>query len=422
MRANNQWFARHALLTLVGSSVLASCATAPARNHFARLENWLVCDECVDGEREYVKDLGRRAVGELASALVGPSPQRLALMRAKLGDSYRFAHEPGGNSDAYINPRLANFVATYQKRAAVSLGDIGTDPARQALDQAIRDSTVRRYRSDVIRTIVFVRTNFRAPRFAGRIIPELLSFGDIITVIAPSGQHFTSQDRAALSDSPFSPAEIPFVRLSDTLRFVAVGNAGQHVVFVTDPARRAGPATVASVTITSLLDVTDRSLINCAPADVVCAVASAPRLLDTIAPEPTPTLGVNPVCRAGSGACVIRIPRVTAARLSGSAPITTFLALSRIPPRPDTVDLLKIEPPDTLRVTATLDWRGPANLDLAWRQCSPFIPIPNTTVAKSANVDSSSVVIPARNCWILQVSMGQGGNGPVFARLRLKTP
>lgn len=395
--------------TLGASWLVIACAGNASRPHqdFVQVHKWLICDECIHGERAAVSNIGDRAVGKLDSALIGPSPQRRALMRAKLSDSFRFAHSPGADSNAYISPRLANYVATYQKRAATSLGDIGTPAAIAALERASRDAGLRGYRSDVIGVIELARNRVRAPRFGGRVTPTQLSFGEIVSVIAPPGRHFNPQNQAAIAGSPFRPDQIPFARVGDTLRFPAVADAGTHTVVVTDLLTHDNA--VGSVTITSLQDATDRAMVGCNAADTACIVANAPRLLDTL-----------PV----SSATGVILPRVGPMASLGrrSAPFAVFLALSRLPPRPDTIDFLKLEPLDTLPVTAVLDWHGPANLNLVWRKCAPFIPVPNVAVASFALAESTSVVIPARECWILQVSMGPGGNGPALARLRVRSP
>lgn len=378
---------------IIAACLVGGCTTQRVLSleDYGWLERWLTCDECVNGEREIARRMGDRAVGKLDAALVAPSPQRTALMRGKLRDSYRFANKPGADSDAYINPRLENYIATYQKRAAISLGDIGTKPARDAIDRAIRDSAARDYRPDVMRTIRIVRTGVGTPRFGGRITPRHLSYGEIITVTAPPGRHFTAQDSAWIADSPFPRDQIPLGYLGDTLRFFAVGDAGQHVIVVTNPLK--GATAVDSVTITSLMDASDRAVRGCPPANTVCAVDSALPLQSPMARAP-------------------------------GRPFAIFLALSRLPPRPDTVDFLRVKPPTNLPLTAVLDWHGPANLDLGWRKCSPFVPapFPASAVGSFASAESTSVVIPAGECWILQVSMGPGGNGPAFARLRVRSP
>jgi len=410
MRAVKRRIGTRYLPILGASCLVIACTGQASRSHedFGKLHNWLICDECINGERDSVANIGDRAVGRLDSALVGPSPQRIALMRAKLGDSFRFAHRPGADSNAYIKPRLANYVATYQKRAAMSLGDIGTPAAIAALERASRDAGLRGYRPDVITAIEVARRRGRAPRYGGRITPSHLSFGEIVSVIAPPGRHFTPQNHAAIAGSPFPPDQIPFARVGDTLRFMAVANTGTHAIVVTDPLQTRD-TTLGSVTITSLMDATDRAMRGCGTADTACAVANAPLLLDTIP--------------AGSSTTGVHLPRVFAAPIGRpSAPFAVFLVLSRMPPRPDTIDFLKIERPDSLPLTALLDWHGPANLDLAWRKCSPFGPVAGAAVTSFASAESTSVVVPARECWILQVSMGQGGNGPAFARLRVRSP
>jgi len=391
---------------------------------FERLQHWLTCDECVDGERDYAKGLGNDAVRVLDSALIGPSPQRRAVMRAKLGDMYRFANQPGGDSNAYINPRFDNFIATYQKRAAITLGDIATTDAVQALDRAIRDSAARHYRSDVVRTIRVSRSGLITRTFPGQIHPAQLAYGGIVRIIAPPGEHFSAQTRAVVRDSPFA-AEIPSAVFGDTVFAYAVGEPGPHAIVVSD-GMHVGPPFVGAITIVSLLDATDRSLLNCAPAAIDCAVARAPRILDAASAD-FDTVANTAFCRAQPTRCLVRIPRLPGGAPLGSAPLTIFLSLSAEPKllRPDTTDLLRLEPPAALAVTAVLDWRRVTKLDLSWRRCtSPATAIGNVPVTSPrAATESTSVVIPGGECWILQIKMPSGSSeGPAFARLRLTTP
>lgn len=120
------------------------------------IDAWLLCDECVDAERQESAALENGAVPRLAGALYGPSTQRLYTMRQKFNDAYDLA----GGSDVvsryeYVGLFLDNYRASYQKRAAVSLGDIGTPRAVRELQKALDRNAAREiaYRDDVLQEI-----------------------------------------------------------------------------------------------------------------------------------------------------------------------------------------------------------------------------------------------------------------------------
>jgi hypothetical protein len=325
----------------------------------------------------------------LDSALIGPSRGRQAIMRAKGEDSFRFAQIAGQRSIDYTDARVANYVATYQKRAAVSLGDIGDKRAREALDRAIAESSIRHYRPDVLRVITFVRSTAWLPRFSGTIAPTRVAFGRVVSVVAPTGAQFNQTTRAGIADSPFPQNQVPFRRTPDTLQFLALADVGYHAVVVTNVTGTTDSA-VAPLFVNSIRDRNDSLTAGCADSNGACVTGSA---------QP--------------------------AAPSHVVPFLTFLTLQRASNPRDTVDFFKLEPAVATTYTARLDWYGAANLDLFWRMCNTLSSIGNTNGATQANPETTTVAMPAGSCWILQVTMAPGGangNGPAFARLQVSTP
>ena len=358
-------------------------------DEFRTLHSWLTCDECVNGERSAVAAIGPKAVAMLDSALIGPSRGRQAIMRAKGEDSFRFAQIAGQRSIDYTDARVANYVATYQKRAAVSLGDIGDKRAREALDRAIAESSIRHYRPDVLRVITFVRSTAWLPRFSGTIAPTRVAFGRVVSVVAPTGAQFNQTTRAGIADSPFPQNQVPFRRTPDTLQFLALADVGYHAVVVTNVTGTTDSA-VAPLFVNSIRDRNDSLTAGCADSNGACVTGSA---------QP--------------------------AAPSHVVPFLTFLTLQRASNPRDTVDFFKLEPAVATTYTARLDWYGAANLDLFWRMCNTLSSIGNTNGATQANPETTTVAMPAGSCWILQVTMAPGGangNGPAFARLQVSTP
>lgn len=372
--------------SILATILIAGCYRVCPKMEEHRIDRWLTCDECIDGERAAVLAMGQEAVPALKAALVGPSDARREVMKAKFADSYSVSPIAGLSQSAYVDSLHSNYVATYQKRAATALGDIGGSEAVAALQQAVQDSASRSYRTDVVQVVTFVNARLSFPHFGGTIRPGRVSFGDTITVVAAQGRPFSGISSASIVDAAFPPAQIPQRRSGDTLRFSAVAGMGSHVVAV---AHGTGARSeVAGVTIGSLLDPNDRAIIVCADADSACAVSRAPFI-------------------------------------GPSFPFTTFLALWNTPPRADNVDYLRLEAGGTsLTVTATLEWKGNANLDMFWKRCSPFTAIVNPTGATNALIEKTTEVIPAGQCRVLLVVMRPDSIaiGPAFARLQVTSP
>jgi len=150
--------------TLLGLAiVLAAChPTAAERNTVRR---WLLCEECSEGELDAVVALGDRVTGELGTALQGPPAsgrenvrnQAIAMLR-------RSPNVSMSSQQQYVNRFVANYVATYQSRSAVALGQIGTPKAHAILLQALQSDTA--YRDDVLQALG-AAAGLSLSRFAG---------------------------------------------------------------------------------------------------------------------------------------------------------------------------------------------------------------------------------------------------------------
>ena len=130
---------------------------------------WLLCEECYDDELREVVGLGEQAIPRLAEALEGPRPDREANVRLQLQESYdqlekyvaRRVDTPSGqpidtltlNRDEYTKHFVDNYVAVYQSRAAIALGEIDSPNALGELLIARALAPERSYRPDVVSSI-----------------------------------------------------------------------------------------------------------------------------------------------------------------------------------------------------------------------------------------------------------------------------
>ena len=144
-------------------ALLLAAAACVRREDVATVDRWLRCEECTGGELQRVRALGVKAVPVLARALDGPPAWMDSAMRQQFSGSWTRARAQSltypptmvpSDSAVYVDRVLANFRATYQKRAIVGLQAIGGAKARDALRTAIaRDSLQGRrpMRADVRR-------------------------------------------------------------------------------------------------------------------------------------------------------------------------------------------------------------------------------------------------------------------------------
>ncbi|MEO7521642.1 MAG: hypothetical protein ABIW79_07490 [Gemmatimonas sp.] len=97
-----------------------------------RVLAFMECEECIQGERARVVQMGDTAVQALREALShGPNPHRVAIVDSSLR---QFTKPPP--SQAAIAYQLRIFRALYARRSALALGLIGTPAAKAALCEA----------------------------------------------------------------------------------------------------------------------------------------------------------------------------------------------------------------------------------------------------------------------------------------------
>jgi hypothetical protein len=138
-----------------GAAVATKSAVEPRRAILA----WLECEECGDGELEAVVKLGSLAVPSLATSLrEGPSQAKRELRWRELINShdrvgaYYMKHRKlivPMSQQTFVRAYLDNYVALYQKRAAIGLAAIGGRDASKALEDAERAAL----RNDVRKTV-----------------------------------------------------------------------------------------------------------------------------------------------------------------------------------------------------------------------------------------------------------------------------
>ena len=108
---------------------------------------WLECEECREGQRAAVVRLGAAAVPVLGQYLRGPAPERRAEVQRSLQAAWQKMKEYEADhanvkvpmtQDEYVTTYLDNFIALYQVRSAIGLGDIGGSEAARLLNEARR--------------------------------------------------------------------------------------------------------------------------------------------------------------------------------------------------------------------------------------------------------------------------------------------
>src|SRR5687767_10910322 len=79
---------RHSFSGSAGVAVLMLTACGPSASEKRQVERWLLCDECVAGERDSVVALGNRVLGLLDRGLRGPDSTRYRNVRRQFQASY----------------------------------------------------------------------------------------------------------------------------------------------------------------------------------------------------------------------------------------------------------------------------------------------------------------------------------------------
>ncbi len=129
----------HLFILLLLSTVAVACRTDTSRSRvespdWQRVERWLTCEECVDGERDSVVARGIAVVPSLTRALDGPPDSISQNFARSTGRTFRRMREqfdrqspadqalrPLGDSAFIVGSAVANFQRAYRTRAAVAL-------------------------------------------------------------------------------------------------------------------------------------------------------------------------------------------------------------------------------------------------------------------------------------------------------------
>ena len=133
----------------LGFAQCAGPAVVPAGSSRDRIDAWLLCYDCIDGELDSLTVDGRvhPAVVESLSTdlLSGPAPVRRSNVEQQLVRSFSAdtAYEvaaglaPSITRADYISLYLGNYVAVYRAHAGIALSAIGGSRAKTALDSAV---------------------------------------------------------------------------------------------------------------------------------------------------------------------------------------------------------------------------------------------------------------------------------------------
>jgi hypothetical protein len=303
-------FAALLLLAVVG------CRLSP--KEYSTIDGWLLCDDCVAGERDSVKAIGDKAVHTLDQALIGPSPGRLANKQAQFEQAYTDLATPSIPRADYIARLRANYIAKYQKRAALSLADIGTGRALDALRRARASAVPRGYRVDVISVIDAALALKENGRFGGTVSRTTTHFGDTVRVKQTGGLPWNGDESVSLRGSPFADSLVIRRWLPDSMDFVTAGAVGEYALAVT----RVGQQEMTQV---------------------------------------LPLRIIPPAYKSS--------PPDSAARVSDSFPSLHFLMLPDR--RGDTTGFFRLEPASALTVTASVWATGSLVPSLRWFECPP---------------------------------------------------
>jgi hypothetical protein len=363
--------------------LLQACGGLSREEQLA-IQAWLLCDDCVAGERQAVQNLGSRAVPALADALrFGPAPARVENVRRQLDAQWtRLRGLPVGRGP-WIARHLANYLNLYRERAATSLGDIGQAGAADSLQAVLADhATGTALLPQPVLLAVEAALAADLPGFTGSLSDSTVGFLDSVRVTAAPGLVWDGDETVSLRGAPFGdsvqvgPAQP--VPGGGHLTFRAVGRPGTYAVVVRN--QGVGPAGVGTAH-RSVLDIVSLRYTTHTPAT-------------------GPNLAALPL---GS--------HVWAFALGTAGPA-------------DSVDYVRFAPAAPLALTATLQWDTRADLDLRWRPCAAPGVVGNPDGATSAKPERTSVTVPAGACWLLGIHrVGVTSREPVtIGRLVLTSP
>ena len=315
------------MLAVVTASALAGWACdgqspsvewAPGLSAAAQdtLLRWLLCDDCDPALRTNAATLQDRAVTPLRDALAGPpeswrnaTRERAARVATRIGRT-------GSDSAAMVADELERFDASVQRRGALLLGDVGTPPALAVLREAIDAAEARGYRADVVRTLHEALVTASVDPFGGRLSDTTPRFLDTVRIVRDPAVEWNGDEAVVLHGAPFPDALVVRRWDLDSLAFVAAGETGRYTL----------------------------SIVN------IGVGQEAFRAPLEIRAFPAPAAGVRDVSAA-------------------ELPLTVLRSLSRTATIVDTVHAYRFRPAEGLSVTATVEWKGPAEIELSWRDC-----------------------------------------------------
>ncbi len=325
------------------------------------IKRWLFCDDCTDAMRADVQALGDPAVEPLADALKGPPAEWRSNMRTQFGEAANDLGLSPTDSAAYVARYLANFDASAQSRSAWSLGDIDTPASVQALRDALGASRSPPYRSDVLRAIHEALVTAELAEFDGQLSPDSTpAFLDTV-VVRQGTLAWDGDESVSLNGAPFPDDLVVRRWTTDSLGFLAVGETGRYALSVTN----IGPGQAVRrvpLTITSFPG----------PAEL------APRSI---------------------------LPGLT-------LPQTIFLSLSQSTNPADTLRYYRFQPAANTTVTATVEWRNDARIDLIWNACENVsVPGLNPGFVSGTVVDETGAPLSGVTMTLLGTSVGTFTDG-----------
>jgi len=366
---------------LVLAAALAVSATAGSCRSGDRerqaVEAWLTCIDCLDAERESVQALGSSAVPYLSQAVYGPPPLRIANAEQLARRAWQRIEAPTIPESTFVRKVKGDFVALYQDRAAISLGDIRTGGAIAGLRAVLKHDSVtadtsaaggRYFRPDVQHRIRTELALAEAQPFPGVVTPDRNRFHDTVVVRADAAGGLAGRT-AQIVGAPFGRRVTVARWGDDSLAIIAAAPAGRYPLRLNVTA--AGDSSWAVPLAIQLFRYD------------VHGPTSAPEMTEAGFPRiHFPVLGVH-----------------------GTA---------------DSIDYFRFSPTDTVAIAAELDWVLPGELDLGWFECPSPGEIPREigTSPTLARPEVSQVLIPAGRCVLLGV-VSQVPGRRVFGRLEI---
>jgi hypothetical protein len=159
------------LLVAIVVMILDSCSLTVRER--GTLDDWLVCEDCMDGELDSVVALAVRKPNAtrdhfISALLNGPDAVQVVHLENQLTGAYAQLADYVGSTGGvlaeaqpdYIERFRQNFVDVTRKRAAIALKKIGGAAAMEALDSAAAGAfppTADTLRPDVLEVVTFAR-------------------------------------------------------------------------------------------------------------------------------------------------------------------------------------------------------------------------------------------------------------------------